>query len=267
MTRAAGSGGTPPIDPEAGEGEEGADEAGGAEEATGGNGNGDESEIMAKDGLERFRRREHVMVIEVGIANQGGSPLLLDAMAPDMIVDVLIRGERKPPDRTASLRDMATKKIYFDPTDPEGKKQALGFPTMNLYACLAEAARGIKVGRGGISTADSTKLFAFLEIDREFLRFADDTPWVHDVRRGMQKAGSGPGTAVGIVRPKFKEWKTEFVMTLKLHELGGLTERHVFDMFLLAGSAIGLCSFRGGCRGPFGKFQLIKWKVTEHRKS
>ncbi|MDO8617907.1 MAG: hypothetical protein Q7N87_03430 [Candidatus Uhrbacteria bacterium] len=253
----------PTEDPEAGEGKEGANEAEGAEAAPGDNGDDD---IMARDGIERFKRREHVMVIDVGIANQGGSPLLLDAMGPQTIVDVLIRGERKPPDRTAPLRDMATKKLYFDPDDPDSKRQLLGFPTMNLLACLAEAARGIKVGRGGISTADTTKLFAFLSIDREFLRFPDGTEWIHDVRRGMQRAGSGPGTAVGIVRPKFKKWTTEFVMTLKLHELAGLTERHVYDMFLLAGAAIGLCSFRGGCRGPFGKFQITKWRVTSVRK-
>lgn len=183
--------------------------------------------------------------------------MLHDRMSPEMIEEVLIRGKRPPPVRDKPLREMCLAKLY---SNEQGK---YGVPKEAFMAMLREAGRSIKVGKSNISTADSTKLFAFLRLIQDFLPFPDDCQeWEADIRRGQMKTGSTT-TAAGIVRPKFKKWGFEGDLEVDYRNFEGLTPRHVRDLVVLGGLRIGLLGFRPTCNGEFGCFNLASWEEQD----
>lgn len=205
----------------------------------------------------------------------GRSPLLMDRFPPDVMVKALVHGERLPKDTESLLEERCLPKIY---------RNAEGAPILqaeHLTACLRGAGRSIKIGKEGkISTADSTKLFSFLDLDGlEFpLIFSDGinaksllpskggeakndptSPWCVDVRRGV---GEATGIANALVRPKFEKWGFEVLATVDYTALEGLTEAHVRDLFKHAGNRVGLLSYRPQCNGSFGRFLVESFEAV-----
>lgn len=180
------------------------------------------------------------------LATLGGiSPLLMNPM-PDEALEG-IRTKTSPPKRLDWTREEeASTKLY---RDDDG---CFGIPSLNLYACLVEAGRKVKAGKYQISTKESSILPSFLSIEEFFLRFKDDPEWVADMKAGRNEKKQ----VIAIVRPRFDSW--EFDVTLEIDETE-VNEETVRTLVETAGKKVGLCDFRPACKGPFGRFAIVKW--------
>lgn len=184
---------------------------------------------------------------------QSISPILMNPMTED-ILDELYGGAsaRKPRNSDKKQEDVAKEKVI------RNESGAVGLPIEYLFSCLVEAGRFVQYdGKRKVSNADSTLIPSFMSLQEMFLPFLDqDTPWHVDKRRGRLQNG----TAVCIIRPRFDTWA--FNVTVEFDE-GEINEGKVKELFRRAGTAIGLADFRPSCRGPFGRFEVKKWEVTE----
>lgn len=184
---------------------------------------------------------------------QGISPLLMNPMTAD-ILDQLEGGAaaRKPKDLTKTSYETAAEKLYKDEID------RIGIPALNLFSCLVEAGRQVKIdAKRGISNSESTLLPSFLAIKEFFLPFEGEPSWAVDRRRGVLEA---TGTAVCLVRPRFDAW--DFYVTVDV-DLQEISLEKVQLLFQKAGNSVGLCDFRPACRGPFGRFRVVEWAEKE----
>lgn len=188
----------------------------------------------------------------------GLSPILMDPMTEETL-DAIGTGNRPPEVRDRPVEDIAAGKIY---RDLDTKR--IGLPVEMLISCLVGAGRKVKNNKMQISTAKDTTLFDFLTVDGIFLPFANIPEeaageekaemkfWRVDKRRGV----GNTGVAVRVIRPSFKDWA--FTVTIEIDEskVNEMTVRKLFDV---AGSAVGLGSFRPSKKGPFGRFVVRKW--------
>lgn len=183
-------------------------------------------------------------MLEIKIECEGLSPFLMNP-ATDELLEELRTGVRAPRVRDLPPEKEAEKKLIKQ----DGK---IGIPAQYLYSCLIEAGRYNKLGKKQISTKDSSLIPSFLWIKELFFPFSG-ADWKVDMRRGRLP----DGTAVCIVRPRFDRW--EFSATLIVDEKQ-ISEENVRNLLNDAGSKIGLGDFRPSCKGPFGRFRIIKWK-------
>lgn len=190
--------------------------------------------------------------VRLRVACKSKTPILMDPMPEDTIINDLIMAQRKPADRESSVQDRAAAKVM---RDPDGN---IAIPQNMLFACLTEGGREMKVPgntRKNISSGERSLVPSFLRIEEEYLRLYNhqggEAVWVPDVRKGTGTTG----TAVGIVRAKVKEWA--FVCTVVVTLRGGITERVVPELFTTAGLVAGLGGFRPQKKGPFGQFEIM----------
>jgi hypothetical protein len=155
--------------------------------------------------------------------------------------------------RDISAHDEAAGKLY---KSPEGE---LGIPALNLFASLIEAGRKVKNGKSQISTATSTTLPSFLEIEEFFLPFTASSDWVPDMRRGVSNSGTTK-VAVAIVRPRFDIWELKATAVI---DDDVIDESIIREVFRVAGTGVGLCDFRPAKKGPFGRFKVTDWKPLD----
>jgi hypothetical protein len=206
----------------------------------------------------------------VAVELTGVSVLLMDRM-PEETLDSLITGTPRQLNKSRPLEEMAAEKIYRDKY-PNGQ---IGIPVECLIGALKGAGRLIKSGKKQISTASTTTLFSFLTIREQFLVLLDhegnpvqeipadeenpaQRPWTVDKRRGY---GEQAGVAVGIVRPRFDEWKLKLTADIDLSR--GVDLGTVKRLFEEAGTTQGLCSNRPSCNGPNGRFGVSQWDILE----
>lgn len=196
-----------------------------------------------------------IAVVEIEAVNI--SPLLVNAMT-DETLDVLKTGVGKQVKKDAHPKDVAESRLYRDET---GK---LVIPTANLFAAIVEAGRKVKSGKSQISTATTTTVPSFLNIIGQNMVFTNGDgdgkapEWVVDKRRGCLPKD---GTAVCLIRPRFEKWG--FKVRIEVDEtVVGLDT--VAKLLQIAGEG-GLCDFRPGCKGPFGRFRINSFRVVERK--
>ena len=196
----------------------------------------------------------------VVVTCRGLSPLLMDRMTEETL-EGLRTGVRvsKPKDRpkTEVAREKLCRETYKDDNGtPDGP---IGIPSEMLFSCLVAAGRNVKHGKKQVSTAKTTTLPDFMTINSFFMPLTnidgepEDSYWVPDSRRGRLQ----DGTAVCIVRPKFKEWTFDAEIE---YDEKIVDESVLRALFRNAGSAQGLGSFRPNCKGQFGRFVVANWK-------
>ena len=183
----------------------------------------------------------------VQITFRSQTPLLMNP-ATDEILENL-RKRISLPRKTDQTREQeAEAKVSRD------EKKRIGIKAQNLFSCLVEAGRLVKLtGKTNISTKESSLLPSFLSIEEIFLPFKGTPTWVADARRGRNPNG---GEMVCIVRPRFDSWEFDATIEFDENEVGEATVR---ELVKKAGSKIGLCDFRPACRGQFGKFVVANW--------
>lgn len=194
-------------------------------------------------------------MIRIKVECEGISPLLMNGFSEEKLLQ--LRSKTLSPRIAEKIPEKeAEEKIY---KDNDGK---IGIPAHNLFSCLIEAGRLIKLdGKRSISTATSSLLPSFLEIEEPFFPLEDGGKWQVDVRRGRNPRD---GSMICLVRPIFHNWPFSF--TLRVDEKQ-INEDKVKQLVEYAGSRIGLCDFRPARRGPFGRFTIKHWKRIKSKEN
>jgi hypothetical protein len=143
-------------------------------------------------------------------------------------------------------REQAEPKLY---TDSKGRPV---LPSVNLMASLVEAGRFIKSGRSKLSTTKSSLVPAGLAIP-EIELLITPKKWEVDSRPVVVPATGG---RIMCHRPRFDVWRVS--LTLEVDETL-FSERLIRELVDIAGKRIGVGDFRPSRRGPFGRFEVLKW--------
>jgi len=130
-------------------------------------------------------------------------------------------------------------------------------PQPNMLRCIVEGGKFTKVGKAQVTTKTSSIMYACADIHGAEIPLIHQQPWKVDTR-----AVRIPATAGRILahRPMFDDWRLEFVVDLDTSIMGEKLFRKIVDD---AGSRIGLGDFRPQCKGPFGRFKVVHWKVKQ----
>ena len=201
---------------------------------------------------------QHGGLIEVRAILQGVTPLLMNAMSEQQLLD--IRGRVKPSKTAAkpSLREEAESKLH---RMPDGRPH---IPIHVLMSCLINAGQFIRLdGKRQVSTAQKTILPGMLTIlDAELPLFVPGKPeesatWEVDIQRGRNPNG---GEAVCLVRPRFDHWALECGLEIDQAQMPLPMARELVET---AGKRVGFLEFRPQCKGTFGRFAIVNWEVVK----
>ena len=197
----------------------------------------------------------------------GRTPLLMDPMT-DGTIEELETGVRKP------INKQLTRYQVCEPKVMHNAAGLIAVPIDNFFACTVEAGRRIPFQKmSKMSTATSTTLPEYFRFISEDLVLLDNKgkplpdwdgkskngSWSVDVRRGCLK----DGTAVPIRRPKLDHW--EFDVEFE-YDMGVISDQKLLDLIKIAGTTMGLCSFRPNKKGRFGTFAMTRWEEIARRE-
>lgn len=210
------------------------------------------------DYLKEAQLKENWVTIRVVLKSR--SPGMLPNQMTQETLESLRTGVRKNKPKDIPIEKQAQQGLYIT---EDGR---IGMPVENLYACLVEAGRAIKLGQAGsskkmVSNADSTELFSFFEIEEDFLLFPEGTEWRPFPHRGRLKDKAR--TAVCIVRPRIPHWELTFHCRI---DSNLFDPKRLPELLTRAGRSVGLCDWRPGCKGRFGKFVVTECVDAEMPK-
>lgn len=195
-----------------------------------------------------------IVNVEVTLTSKGNG-LLMNPMSDELLDELAGVASKRPSDKDTPLIDRAEKKII------RGEGGVIGLPSTYILASLIHAGRYVKNGKDKISTATSTTLYEFFTLENEFLPFENQNEeWTVDKRRGVLN-NAGKQVAVAIIRPRFKNWQTKFVISIDTEVMNTEVVKKIFEV---AGTKIGVGDFRPAKKGPFGMFSVTDWKVLEN---
>lgn len=147
-----------------------------------------------------------------------------------------------------SPREQASAKLY---RDEDGR---CVIPQPNLFRCIIDAGKYFKAGKTKVTTQKSSLIPACVEIEGLHCLIDHKDDWDVDTRPVRIPATGGRILAH---RPRFNDWRLTFTANLDESEMSAKLFREIVDA---AGRKIGLGDFRPDCKGPFGKFVVIKWE-------
>lgn len=130
-------------------------------------------------------------------------------------------------------------------------------PQPNLMRSIIDAGKFHKAGKSKVTTQKNSLIPACVDLPEVEYPIESKEGWDVDTR-----AVRIPSTGGRILRhrARFNDWALEFDVNLDESMIGVKTFRDIVDD---AGSKIGLGDFRPDCKGPFGKFKVVTWKVDE----
>lgn len=185
---------------------------------------------------------------------EGVSPLLLNKFtdAAAMAATSGARASSIAGDK-GTPREQAEAKLYV------GQDGKLVIPSPNLFRCIIDGGSFFKAGKSKITTQKSSLIPAFVALPEiEYVIDAVD-PWEVDTR-----AVRIPSTGGRILchRPCFHDWRLAFEIELDTEGFDVKLMRQIVDA---AGKRVGLGDFRPACKGPFGRFTVVAWKVDNEQ--
>lgn len=188
--------------------------------------------------------------MRIAITIEGISPLLMNRFH-DAAQEAVSSGTSATMlGRRGTPKEQAEPKVY---RDSNGKPV---LPGPNIFAALVQAGTFIKSGKSKLSTARSSLVPAGVAlVDLECKLSPAD--WEVDSRAVVIPATGG---RVMAHRPRFDTWKVSFTLSV---DPSMFSERVVRELVDLAGQRIGLGDFRPIRKGPFGRFKVTQWKVSE----
>ena len=193
-------------------------------------------------------------MIEILVQIEGKTPLLINAftdaaqMAATNGTRLSAVGDKGQP------RDQAERKLYV------GQDGNPVIPQPNLFRCIIDAGKFFKAGKSKVTTQKSSLIPSCVEMLEVEYPIEHERPWEVDTR-----AVRIPSTGGRILahRPCFHDWRLTFVVSLDTDVMSESLLRDIIDK---AGSAVGLGDFRPDCKGPFGKFRVVRWEKVEPAK-
>lgn len=132
-------------------------------------------------------------------------------------------------------------------------------PQPNLLRAIIDAGVFFKAGKSKITTQKSSLIPACVDIPGIEIPLVHRDAWTVDTRAVRIPATGG---RILCHRPSFHDWKLEFQIDLDISIIAVKLLREIVDA---AGKRIGLGDFRPACKGPFGKFVVVKWVVDSDR--
>jgi len=189
-------------------------------------------------------------IVRIAIKIEGITPLICNrftdaaAMKASSGSTVSTVGHRGTP------QEIAEGKLYLSAQD--GKPC---IPQPNLLRCIIDAGSFFKAGKSKITTQKSSLIPACVELDQVEYPIEHKQPWRVDTRAVRIPSTGGRVLAH---RPCFDDWALSFEATLDQTILSAAVFRELLDA---AGKRIGLGDFRPNCKGPFGRFVVVLWKI------
>lgn len=148
-------------------------------------------------------------------------------------------------------REQAEARLY------PGQEGRPVIPQPNLFRCLIDAGNFFKAGKSKITTQKTSLIPACVGIDELEIPIRHKEPWTVDTRPVRIPSTGG---RILCHRPCFQDWELEFTLLVDTDMLSVKLLREIVDA---AGKRIGLGDFRPDCKGPFGKFCVVRWKEHE----
>lgn len=185
---------------------------------------------------------------EIKVTIEGKTPLLLNACS-DEAQQAATSGTRLATvGNKGTPREQAEKKLYL----LAGRAV---IPQPNLFRCIMDAGKFFKAGKSKVTTQKTSLIPSCVELDEVAYPIEHEQPWEVDSRPVRIPTTGGRIVAH---RPMFHDWRLSFVLGLDDSVMSESLLRDIVDK---AGSAVGLGDFRPDCKGPFGKFRVIRWDV------
>lgn len=130
-------------------------------------------------------------------------------------------------------------------------------PAPNLLVMLIDAGRFHKIGKSKVSTLKTSLIPAAVTFEETYFLLESEGGWKVDTRPVRIPATGG---RILRHRPCFDDWKVTFSLLLDTSVIPAKLFRQIVDD---AGIKVGFSDFNPQHRGPFGKFKVIAWVVTE----
>lgn len=130
-------------------------------------------------------------------------------------------------------------------------------PQPNLLRCLVDGGKFFKAGKKQITTKTESMLYSCLDIAGAEIIIKHQQPWKVDTRPVRIPSTGGRILAH---RPMFDDWTLSFECQLDDSMLSAKLLREIIDA---AGNRIGLGDYRPACKGPYGKFKVIRWEEND----
>lgn len=194
--------------------------------------------------------------MKIAVTIEGMTPLLMNRFTEAAEVQisggtsVSFRGDKGTP------RQQAEAKRYAD------EAGRLYIPGPNIYACLIAAGTFHKAGKSKLTTMKTSLIPAGVMVDDLvcLLTDGDGVPlatWEVDSRSVVIPSTGG---RVMAHRPRLDQWATTFTLDVDTSMFSPNLVRALVDD---AGKKIGLGDYRPARKGPFGRFVVKRWNVTE----
>lgn len=127
----------------------------------------------------------------------------------------------------------------------------LYIPATALWRAIVDGATYVK-GKGRSSLQKVAAACVLIEPEYLLLGTKD---YSLDSRRVVVSATKG---AIIRHRPRLDKWRVAFSITYDATLLSVVDVRQIVDN---AGSRVGVLDFRPARKGPFGRFQVVKWQI------
>lgn len=184
----------------------------------------------------------------ISITIEGTSPLLMNRFT-DAAAIAATSGIRGSGPRSDEPRDDAESRLY---TNEEG---VIIIPGPNLLRCITEGGKFHKAGKSKVTTLKSSLIPGSTIFNEIYVVLEHEQPWKVDTRPIRI-----PTTGGRILRhrPCFDDWRLTFSVELDTDTIPVKLFRMIVDD---AGKKIGLGDFRPDCKGPYGRFVVVNWKI------
>lgn len=194
----------------------------------------------------------------VAVVIEGTTPLLIDAFTDADAIQVeggggaVFKGQQETP------RNQAQARLYKD------ERGSMFIPGPNLFRAIIDAGAFHKLGRKQVTTGTSSLVpaaMSLIELNCPITNRRDkEATWEVDSRSiVIQKTLRRMKH-----RPRFDEWRIGFTVEVDTTIFPLQLARLLVDD---AGKRIGLGSFRPARKGPFGRFQVIRWENEKQTKA
>jgi hypothetical protein len=190
----------------------------------------------------------------VSVKIEGVTPLILNRFHDAAQLSATSGTRASTASEKGTPQAQAELKLY---TGADGK---LVIPQPNVLSCITAAGKFFKAGKSKVTTQKSSLIPACVEIEGVDIPLMHKQPWRVDGRPVRIPATGG---RILCYRPMFDDWALTFALTLDTEVMTVKLLREVIDT---AGKRIGLGDFRPDCKGPFGRFKVTNWKVSDLAK-
>lgn len=194
-------------------------------------------------------------MLTIAVTIEGKTPLLLHRFTDQAQMDATNGTRSSVTGDPGSPKAQAEAALY---TDDEGR---VVIPQPNLFRAIIDAGKFFKAGKSKVTTQKSSLIPACVEIEELVIPIEHTEPWTVHTRPVRI-----PSTGGRILRhrPSFNDWRLSFTLNIDTEIIAPKLMREIVDA---AGKRIGLGDFRPDCKGPFGKFVVVRWEELKAAKA